>query len=430
MKTAKYLLVISVDALNKQDYDYIQTLPAFKSFFDEGAHSKDVTSVYPTVTYTCHTSIGTGRYPGDHGIFNNELPQPHKATVQDWNWYEKDIKVPTFFDYAKKANMTIGTVLWPVMAGADVTYNAPEIWSPDESVSGLKLVWKYGTRNTLWSIIRHNSLRKGKQQPYLDNFSEAVSMDIIKKGIPNIMAIHFTDLDTMRHIYGLHSDAATGALNRIDKRITNLIQAYKDAGIYEETNFVLLGDHGTHDFDKVIELNSYFEENGLLQTDGQGTITEWKAYACTCGGSAQVHLHTDATDQDRHKLREVIDKLTVMPKSPILQILTREEAREKYSLDGDFEYVLEAKDHHDFKNTVNGGLVHDSSEFPGIYKGDHGYLPTQEDQKTLLLMKGPSVKKGAVIEKSALVDEGPTFAAMLGLTMVKTDGRVLSELLL
>lgn len=27
------LVIISVDALNKHDYDYIQTLPAFKSFF-------------------------------------------------------------------------------------------------------------------------------------------------------------------------------------------------------------------------------------------------------------------------------------------------------------------------------------------------------------------------------------------------------------
>lgn len=426
--STKHLAIISVDALNKHDYEYIQTLPNFKTFFEEGAHSKEVSSVYPTVTYTCHTSITTGHYPHAHGIFNNELPDPSKATTQDWHWFEKDIKVPTLFDYAKQANMTVATVLWPVMAGANVTYNVPEIWSPDHSISRFKLFWRYGTKNTLLQVAKYKKRLNGTKQPYLDNFSVGVTLDLIKRK-PNVLAVHFTDLDTMRHIHGVHSQGATDALKRLDKRIGDIINQYKKVGLYDQTNFVLLGDHGTHDFDKIIEVNSYFRDYGLLQTNRDNEITDWKVYACTCGGSCQIHIRDDVDETIRENVRNLLYKLLEMDNSPIKQILSHTEAKETYGLDGKFDYILEAKDGHDFKNMVTGRLVYDSDEIPNVYFGDHGYLPDHKDMKTLLLMKGPSVRQGAVIEHSSLVDEGPTFAAMLGLSMEKTEGRVLTDLL-
>lgn len=429
MKAAKYLALISVDALNKHDYKTIQSLKHFNSFFLEGAHSKEVTSVYPTVTYTCHTSIVTGHYPHAHGIFNNELPDPTKPTKQDWHWFEKDIKVPTLFDYAKQADMTVATVLWPVMAGADVHYNIPEIWSPDHSISRFKLFWNYGTKNTLLQVAKYKKRLRGTSQPYLDHFTEGATLDIIKKRKPNVLAVHFTDLDTMRHIHGVHSQGALDALERIDTRIGHIIAAYKQAGIYEDTNFVLLGDHGTHDFNKIVELNSYLKDYGLLQVNEAGHITDWKAYACTCGGSCQIHIKKEAPATIYHDVEALLDKLLNMENTPIKQYLSAKEAHEAYGLDGDFSFIVEAKDGHDFKNTVTGRLVYDSKEIPGVYLGDHGYLPQHPDMKSLLFMKGPSVKAGAIIDHASLVDEGPTFAAMLGLTMEKVEGRVLKELL-
>lgn len=426
--STNYLAIISVDALNKHDYDTIKTLPNFKTFFDEGAHSKEVTSVYPTVTYTCHTSITTGHYPHAHGIFNNEIPDPKKATKQDWHWFEKDIKVPTLFDYAKQAGLKVATVLWPVMAGAEMDYNIPEIWSPQHTISRFKLFWDYGTRNTLLQVAKYKNRLNGTKQPYLDNFSEGATLDLIKKK-PNLLAVHFTDLDTMRHIHGLNSQEATDALLRLDKRIGHIMDQYKKVGLYHQTNFVLLGDHGTHDFNKIIEVNSYFRDYGLLTTDENNVITDWKAYACTCGGSCQIHIHEDANEMTRENVKQLLDKLVAMDDSPISGILTHTEANEQHGLDGHFNYILEAKNGHDFKNTVTGRLVYDSAIIPGVYLGDHGYLPSHEDMKTLLLMKGPSIKQGATIDKSSLVDEGPTFAALLGLTMEKVEGRVLTELL-
>jgi predicted AlkP superfamily pyrophosphatase or phosphodiesterase len=429
MKSQKNLVIISVDALNQLDYDFIHTLPTFGSFLTDGAHSKEVTSVYPTVTYTCHTSISTGHYPQTHGIFNNELYNPEKATLQDWYWFEKDIKTPTFFDYAIKAGLTTASVLWPVMAGAKLTCNVPEIWSPDHSISRFKLFFNHGTKNMLWPVLKYKNLLRGTTQPYLDDFSEAIATYILEKNKPNVIAIHFTELDTVRHLYGLTSHESHTALKRIDTRIANLMKTVDRIGLSAQTNYVLLGDHGTHDFNKVIEINSLFKKENLLKTDKDNNITSWEAYACTCGGSCQIHVKKDAPSVVKRKIDVTLSHLSAMPNSPVKYVLSRHQAKTQYGLDGDFTYIVEAKDKHVFRNTVSGQLVHDSIEDEGTYIGDHGYSPTHPDQKTLFMMKGPSIKKGAVIDASLIIDEGPTFAALLGLKMEKVEGRVLDELL-
>ena len=42
---------------------------------------------------------------------------------------------------------------------------------------------------------------------------------------------------------------------------------------------------------------------------------------------------------------------------------------------------------------------------------------------------GPSIRKGAVLETCSLVDEAPTFAEALGISLENADGRVIREIL-
>ena len=49
------------------------------------------------------------------------------------------------------------------------------------------------------------------------------------------------------------------------------------------------------------------------------------------------------------------------------------------------------------------------------YRGVHGYGPTQANYFTTAIFAGPQIKGGATVENAHLVDEGPTFAKLLGL---------------
>ncbi|PKM50483.1 MAG: alkaline phosphatase family protein [Firmicutes bacterium HGW-Firmicutes-7] len=422
------LIILSLDALNSSDLEAIKVLPNFKTFFEEGAYVKQVKSVYPSVTYTCHTSIITGAFPGKHGIYANEKVQPERLNAQDWYWFEKDIKVPTLFDYAKKAGLISANVLWPVMAAAPITYNCPEIWSETgESYPSLYL--KFATKNVLPIIAKHASKFKGKKQPFLDNFVESLGIHLILRKKPNLLCMHFIELDHERHVNGLHGPGINTILERLDNRIGNIIEATKEAGIYDNTTFILLGDHGGADFNAVVYLNTYLEKEGLITTDENKSIITWCAYANSCGGSVQIHINKQCDEATKMKIADSISKLTVMPNTFVEKLYTKEDALEKHSLSGDFDFIIEPRDGFVFRNDITDWMIKDSASIDNCFKSDHGQDPNHRDLKTLLLAKGNKIKKGVCVDSACIIDEGPTFAKILGLEMENVDGRILEELL-
>lgn len=424
----QHLIIISLDALNAQDLEYLKELPNFKSFIEEGAYVKEVTSVYPTVTYTCHTSIITGTYPKKHGVFTNELIQPEQAANQEWFWYEKYIKVPTLFDYANKAKLITANVLWPVMAGAPIIYNCPEIWSVTGE-SYLSLYLKNASKRALPFIIKHKKESRGKQQPYLDNFVESVAIDMIIKKKPNLLCIHLIELDHERHVMGLHQQTINTVIKRLDERVGNIIKATKKAGIYDNTTFVLLGDHGCTDFSNVVYMNTMFAQEGFLTIDKNRQITSWSAYANSCGGSTHIYINKNCDKLLRQKITAYLDNLTVMPNTFIKKLYTKEEASEKYNLDGNFDFVIESKNGYVFRNSVTAEPIINRTEIKNCFVADHGQEPTHPDLKTLFFAKGSKIKRGAILDTACIVDEGPTFAKILGLEMENVDGRILTDIL-
>jgi len=49
--------------------------------------------------------------------------------------------------------------------------------------------------------------------------------------------------------------------------------------------------------------------------------------------------------------------------------------------------------------------------------------------ETFFIALGKNIKKGAIVNSINLVDEGPTFAKLLGLTMKNVDGKVIKSIL-
>ena len=64
--------VISMDALVQKDLELMRNMPAFHYLLENGSYVKDFRSIYPTLTYPCHTTMSTGCYPCKHGITSNE----------------------------------------------------------------------------------------------------------------------------------------------------------------------------------------------------------------------------------------------------------------------------------------------------------------------------------------------------------------------
>ena len=167
-KRPKYLFVISFDGLSSLDFEYIKKLPNFKDFLKEASYSKEVYSIYPSLTYPAHVTIVTGKYPKNHGVINNTKLQINKDSP-DWYWHRKNIKEKLFMIWQLKGNESSGS-LWPVTAKSKIQYNMPEIFPNRPWQNQLMVSAFNGSPYYQYKLNKlYGNLRKGIKQPYLDN---------------------------------------------------------------------------------------------------------------------------------------------------------------------------------------------------------------------------------------------------------------------
>ena len=408
------LVVISLDSMGFRDLNELRDLvPNLAQLIEKGTWVKKVQGIFPTLTYPSHTSIITGQYPAVHGVVNNTKLQPRRLSP-DWYWYRKDVKATPLYDVAREAGMTTAAFLWPVTAGSKIDYNLAEIfpnriWTNQVMVS-LKA-------RSPWFLMqmnhRYGKLRHGIKQPWLDDFITACAVDTLKNKQPDLTLIHLVDMDSMRHRYGVRSDEAKAALQRLDGRVARLIRATKDAGTYGQTNFVILGDHYQINVDKMIHLNQLFAKQGwLTPVDGKTTYKgNWRVTAKTCDGETYVYTRGNV---DLGKVKQVIAGV-----EGVEHIYDGAEAV-KLGAAPKCAFLVEAKPGYYFTDEVNRPAVVEKVDPASLgthdrYHGVHGYGPNQPNYFTTAIFAGPYVREGATVDGAHLVDEGPTFAALLGL---------------
>ncbi|MCT1798017.1 alkaline phosphatase family protein [Aerococcus viridans] len=424
---SKKLVIVSLDAFGTEDLAYALTLPNFKKFRQEAALVEAVESVYPSLTYMCHTSIVTGQYPKDHGIINNTLLQPNRISP-DWHWYTKYIKTPTLFDIASENDLSVSTILWPVTGKSrSIDYNIAEIfanrkWLSQVAVSLLASSPKY--------LIEKNHkfgyLRSGIKQPELDDFVTAVAVDTIMNEQPDVMAIHLVDLDSTRHGFGVKSPESKAAIERMDAHLGQLFHAIETTPAYKEAHIVLLGDHYQIDTQVVIRPNHLFIEAGLIQTKAQNKIQDYKVYAKGADGSCYIYV------KDHNPLTMAQLKELLAPLKPYIETIYNREEAAALGADPECFALIEASEDYYFESDIERPIIEDTNKhIPGIklLKASHGYSPKKENYTTMFMAKGPKIKAGVTLASGRLVDEGPTMLAMLDLAFkTPVEGKVLGQI--
>ncbi|MEH7377774.1 ectonucleotide pyrophosphatase/phosphodiesterase [Neobacillus drentensis] len=427
-----HLIIISFDCLSALDFPKLKELPHFQTLLKNGTYVEKVESIYPSVTYPCHATIVTGNYPNRHGVINNTLLQPGMVSP-DWNWFRDCIRGTTLYDEVRKANMTTAALLWPVTAKAKIDYNMPEIFANRPWHNQILVSLMSGSPRFQWDLNkRYGHIRKGLSQPELDDFVLESTVDTIKTKKPNLLMVHFTDLDTQRHYHGFSSEEALAAIDRHNSRLGRIIEALKESGIYENSTVVALGDHSALDENKAVNLNVLFHERNLITTNGKGKIINWKAYCKSCDGSAYIYIKDKQDFATQDTLRRLLDSLHVDPKNGIENVLTGEQAAEK-GADGTCSFMVEAQRGFFFLEDFEGEFIktitkEDVNADHKYTLACHGYSPEKENYGTIFMAAGKGIKS-ITLPSIRLIDEGPTFARLLGVNLGQTDGRTIEEML-
>lgn len=427
-----YLIIISFDCLSALDFTMLKELPHFQTLLKTGTYVENVESIYPSVTYPCHATIVTGNYPNQHGVINNTLLQPGRVSP-DWNWFRDCIRGTTLYDEVKKANMTTAALLWPVTAKAKIDYNMPEIFANRPWQNQILVSLISGSPRFQWDLNkRYGHIRKGLNQPELDDFVLESTVDTIKTKKPNLLMVHFTDLDTQRHYHGFSSEEAIAAIHRHNIRLGRIFEALKESGIYENSTVVALGDHSALDENKAVNLNVLFRDQNLITSNGKGKIINWKAYCKSCDGSAYIYIKDKHDTATFNKVKLLLDSLQADPKSGIEHVITGDQAAKK-GADGTCAFMVEAQRGYYFLEDFEGEFIKTITKEDVIADHKytlacHGYSPEKENYGTIFMAAGKGIKASS-LPSIRLIDEGPTFARLLGVSLGQTDGRVIEEIL-
>ena len=419
----KKLVVISLDALIAEDLAYLKTKPTFSMLLEGGARVERLKSVYPSLTYVCHTTMATGCYPDKHGVVNNtavtlELDPP-------WLFSHENVKVKDVLDAAKAAGMTTASVGWPASGcHASVDYLVNECWpSKGAPIEEYKRAYlENGTAPALFDEVVAPILwmRVGRKQPDSSYFLTGISAEIIRRYQPDLLMLHQGNVDSCRHRFGVHSEEVKEALDECEEMVLTIIEATKDAGVFEDTDFIITADHGQLDAVRELRLNTRFVKEGLIEADETGRVKKALAWCQPSGMSAEIYLDDPESKALWDKVYAVLCEMRD-ERIGIAEVYTKKEFQAMH-LDGDFSFIVEGDRETTFAADLFGSTV---ADFCG---GDHGFHPDKGPRPPFIAY-GPSIRQGVVLSEGDLIDGAPTYAKILGVELPDADGLPFSDLL-
>lgn len=425
-------LVFCLDALCDSDVEVMKKMPHFGTYLKNCSYVKKIEPVWPALTYCCHVSMITGCYVDRHGVANNEKMQRGGYWNVPWYGKKSDVKVPTVLDLAREHGLKTCSLSWPVSGGANYDLNMPMIipygytgWDPTPWLNGMatqELLDRY--------FYKHGRYLKGPDRS-LDAFTMAMALDILEDyEQPDIMLIKMCDLDGARHKYGVHDEHVYNQLRKHDEEFGSIIEALRRKGTLEQTNIVVVGDHGQTDIKDILHLNVLLRENGFIRLNPDGSLKSFDAIIHSAALSAYVEL-ADPTDRKmKMKVRSFLEGLKENSDIQLAYVLDAQEAKKEFHVAGDFDFIIESRLPVAFGERMDLDSIY-GSRIPGDHKigaATHGGNPKREELTTFIAA-GPDIKPGVVLERRSMVDEAPTLASLLGFDMPDIDGTPMKEML-
>lgn len=364
------------------------------------------------------------------GVPNNETFVPGQMSSLWFNQLSQ-MQCDTLFHAAHRAGLTTCACRWPLTAGGFdvIDYLVPEVLSEDEQAEPdpEKRFRAACSPGLFEEIIKpHLPLLEGPRHPSDDHFSTACACDILRKYQPNLLMTHPGMVDAARHQNGLFGKPVDEALWLTDEWIGQLMQAANDAGIAPHTSWCIVSDHWQLDIRLCIALNVFLRDRGWITTDSEGRVTQWEAWAHSAGLSAQIYV------KNRRNEPAVYQALQEMAQEGLYgfsEVLTADECLQRYGLAGGFSFVVETDGFTSFHSDGQRPAVRPLDIEDYRYgRASHGHMPEKGPQPPMLV-SGPAFARHVTLETASILDEAPTFAAALGLSLEQADGRVLKELL-
>lgn len=421
------VLMVSIDGL-KPEYitqadAHGMKIPYLRTLIANGTYADGVIGIWPTVTYPSHTTLITGVWPAEHGIYNNLEFDPFQNFSGAWNWYAPQIRVPTLWTAAHKAGMRTASVGWPVSVGAtDVDYLIPEYWRSANPSGGS------GTLNPLDRLLIAGLARPAKLMatleptagPYMmgndtsiggDEAKTRYAIEILRRYKPALLTLHLSSLDDAQHAHGPFSPEACADLEALDGMMARLAAAAHTAN--PSAVLVLVSDHGFMRITHLINLAVPFIQAGLIDASVNPatkaiTVHAWKAEPWAAGGMAAIMLHDPSDTATEQQVSTLLSTLAADPNSGVAQVLDRTEIARRGAF-RDAAFLVVFKPGYYFGPATSGDLV---TPVSGT-RGSHGFSPEYPEMHSSFFAVGAGIAHHRDLGVVDMRQIAPTVARIL-----------------
>jgi len=420
---ARPVLMISVDGLRpdlvlKAD-EYGLRIPNLRRFLAQGTYAEGVTGVLPSSTFPSHTTLITGVWPIEHGIYYNYLFDPLNRNNEGYDNFAEDIRVPTLFDVAHEKGLVTASVSWPVtLAAPGIDFNLPLVGTgANEEATKLRraLARPDGFQQQLEQKLRPDLDGGGATKA--DEVRTLLAIEILHTKRPDFLAVHLSSVDRESHTHGPFSAEAKRALEEVDLQIGRLWKAILEDD--PKSLIVVVSDHGFVRTDYKLNWRVVFADAGLLTLEptscdaSKPVLKDWQATLWGGGGSAAVMLNGSKDSAVKARVKDVLEKLQTDPHHLVARIIDGEKAREQGGWP-DAAFVVELEPGFQFGDAWSGPLI-----TPASSTGTHGYFTDRPEMRSSFFIAGSGIAKGRDLNIIDMRQIAPTIAGLLKVTLPK-----------
>lgn len=213
LRKAKRVLLLSLDGICVEGFQQART-PRLDELLSQGTLSLQTRVVMPSVTLPNWTSHLTGSGPEQHGVVDNgwELKKFTLPAIMT----DEDGYYPSVFQVLKKHLPKIQTAFY---------YN----W--------LNLIYPYNRKYLDEVSFLENDA-------YVPNYDKAFQFMTNHRNEPTLVFLYSVHTDHAGHKYQWMSPQYIQSIEEADTEIGRLIDRMKQDGLYDDTHFLFLTDHG------------------------------------------------------------------------------------------------------------------------------------------------------------------------------------------
>lgn len=367
----------------------------------EGAWSRHLVPVYPTMSLPNHTSFATGCWPSHHGIVQNKFFDPDRGVPYDEN----------------------GDAGW--LSGCEPAWQAAERQGVPAAALNFANRWDVKKKVALASTI--NPYVPWEQAPS-DEATLARGLELIKSGDPKrprLIALYFRGPDHEAHVNGVVAPQTLAEVRKADEIVGKLMAGIKALPADREATLVIGTDHGMIAVDPVVNLGRIINRHWIYAHDAGD------------GGSAYLYLDKgESIERVEKALEQYKDAFAVYRtgKHPLYSRLGSSSRVGDLMLVAKPPYYIAPASSLPWYAHLMGMTWFWSDIFVpgdlGGLKASHGYDPAITEMHGVFYAWGAGVAKGKEISSLDIIDVHPTAMSLLGLQPGKpVDGRVVTEML-